>query len=40
MVQVFSKFVVGDATRSELPLRVREIIKRQQDNGEILIGWA
>lgn len=40
MWQKFSKFVVGDATRSELPEGVRKTIEQQQKNSEILIGWA
>ena len=40
MWQAFSRFVVGEPTRTELPQRVRETIARQQENSEILIGWA
>ena len=40
MWQAFSRFVVGEPTRTELPQRVRETIERQQENSEILIGWA
>jgi adenylate cyclase len=40
MWQAFSRFVVGEPTRTEMPLRVRETIARQQENSEILIGWA
>ncbi|MBT3764874.1 MAG: adenylate/guanylate cyclase domain-containing protein, partial [Rhodospirillales bacterium] len=40
MWQAFSRFVVGEPTRTELPQRGRETIARQQENSEILIGWA